>query len=221
MTELQEILTAGGFELTDEQLCKLEQLRDFMTAYNRHTNLTRITEPRDVYVKHYLDSLSAWKITKKAYGGKVVKGQMSVADVGSGAGFPGLVIAVTDPTARVVLIDSTRKRTDYLAAAARELGIDVTVEWARAEELSKKPQYREKFDIVMSRAVAKLNLLAVWCLPFLRSGGLFAAMKGAEISDELTCAQAAFEKYRGKIECTELYKLPDEGERSVVLARKK
>ena len=223
---MTEIL--NEFDLSEEVLQKLEKLRVFMTAYNVHTNLTRITDPRDVYVRHYLDSLTAWEIAKSEYwrvnnADADKQKPVKVADIGSGAGFPGLVIAMASPNTEVLLIDSTKKRTEYLKAAAREVGATVQIEWARAEELSKNPAYRGKYDIAMSRAVAKLNKLSGWCMPYLKRGGVCAAMKSADIAEEIAAAAEEFAKQRGKNVKVHGYTLQSAGEklcRTVVTAEK-
>ena len=169
---LRQAATELPVVLTDEQLAAFAVYYDFLLEYNEKVNLTRITEPLDVAVKHFADSLSLLQTGWLPPGGRV-------ADIGTGAGFPGIPLAIMRPDLRVVLVDSLRKRTVFLTEAVQKLAlVNVTVVWSRAEDLGRNPDFRERFDIVLARAVAELNVLTELCLPLAKPGGAFVAMKG-------------------------------------------
>jgi len=198
-----------------EQTASLSKLTDFMLAYNSHTNLTRITDPEDIVEKHYIDSILPLTLYNVPRG-------TSVLDVGSGAGFPGIPIKIFRPDLDVTLLDSAKKRTDYLKAAVREIGPAIgnslAVVTARSEELAHSPEHRGKYGLVISRAVANLPALCEYCLPFAKAGGVFLAMKGAE--SEAETAKTALRLLGGEVEEIKGYALPRGDKRSLVVIRK-
>lgn len=163
-----------NINLTQEQLNSLEKYCTLLLEYNKHTNLTAIKEKENVYLKHFYDSLTIFKY---------IKNNTKVLDIGTGAGFPGMVLAIGNPTIEVTLLDSNNKKIKFLNYLINELGIkNVTLVYDRAENFIKNN--RETFDIVTSRAVASLRVLCELSLPFLKIDGIFIAMK-SNVEEEL------------------------------------
>lgn len=166
--------------LADEQAEAFVRYYELLVEWNSRMNLTGITEPDEVMVKHFADSL--WGMHPRG----------RVLDVGSGAGFPGLPLAIAWPEAEFVLMDSLGKRVNFLNAVIGELGLgNVKAIHARAEELARQPEHREAYELVVSRAVSRLNILSEYCLPFVRVGGEFVAYKSAEYMQGEESAEAA------------------------------
>ena len=213
---LEEILAAGFAELSlsvDERaIPRYRRYYDALAAQNKVMNLTAIDGEADSARLHFLDSAAL--LTLADFRGK------SVIDVGSGAGFPGLALKVAEPDMRLTLLDSLDKRVRFLRGLADELGFeDVDCLHARAEEAP--PELRESFDIACSRAVARLNLLCELCLPFVRTGGLFLAMKGPGAEEETREAARAIRLLGGELERVALYPIPGtETRHSAVMIRK-
>ncbi len=213
---LEEILAAGFAELSlsvDERaIPRYRRYYDALAAQNKVMNLTAIDGEADSARLHFLDSAAL--LTLADFRGK------SVIDVGSGAGFPGLALKVAEPDMRLTLLDSLDKRVRFLRGLADELGFeDVDCLHARAEEAP--PELRESFDIACSRAVARLNLLCELCLPFVRTGGLFLAMKGPGAEEETREAARAIRLLGGELERVALYPIPGTDTRhSAVMIRK-
>ena len=183
---MKELLASGfaslGLELTDLAADRFYQYYDRLETCNKVMNLTAITGETDVAQLHFLDC--AAMLTAADFG------TARVIDVGTGAGFPGLPIKIAEPSAEVTLLDSLNKRVEFLKETCAALGLDdVTCIHARAEEAPK--DYREGFDFAVSRAVARLNVLCELCLPFVKVGGAFLAMKGPDCADEIQEAQKA------------------------------
>lgn len=203
---------SAGIPLTAEQAARLSVLAEFMLAYNKNVNLTRITAPKEIAEKHYLDSILPLTMANVPRGTKC-------ADVGTGAGFPALPMMIYRPDLIFMLIDSLGKRITYLELACGRLGIAAELLHARGEEAAREPKLRESFGFVTARAVAALNILCEYCLPFVAVGGTFAALKGAD--DETDRAAKAIEALGGEIEKIEKYSLPSGDRRSLVLIKKK
>lgn len=185
LNHLREASSFLPFPISAEQYDKIGRFSEYLLEVNQTTNLTRITEPRDVAVKHFFDSLAVCQPELFPLGCKV-------ADVGSGAGFPGIPLAILRPDLNITLVDSLRKRTQFLLEVVQRLGLDsVEVVHCRAEDFAQDKRYREQFDVVLARAVASLNILAELCLPLVKVGGMFLAMKGPRIEDELSQARRA------------------------------
>mgnify|MGYP002624371133 CR=1 FL=1 len=177
--------TAYGLELTGQQLERFVRYEELLLEWNEKMNLTAITEPGEIAVKHMVDSLSAWD-------GELIKPGTRLLDVGTGAGFPGLPLVIFVPGLRLTLMDSLAKRVGFLEAVVRELGLeDVTCVHARAEDAARRQEYREQYDLAVSRAVARLPVLAEFALPFVRTGGFFLALKGAAWQEEMAEAGRA------------------------------
>lgn len=178
--------------LSDTQVNQLIKYSELLVEWNEKMNLTAITDDEGIATKHFLDSLTA--LNTGFVTGKVI-------DVGTGAGFPGLVLKIAKPEIELTLLDSLNKRVTFLKAVGAELGLDgVEYVHARAEDGGRNSAYRGKFDTVVSRAVANMTLLSEWCLPFLRVGGRFLALKGPLADEELKNARRAVSILGGEIE---------------------
>lgn len=188
-----------------------DALTDFMLKYNSKVNLTRIVEPQEILLKHYIDSILPLTLYNVPRG-------TSAIDVGSGAGFPGIPMKLFRPDLDFTLLDSSRKRTDYLKAALNEIKINCVVEQARSEELSHNPDFREKYGLATARAVANLAALCEYCLPFVKQGGAFLALKGEH--SETETAGNACKLLGGEIEEVKAYQLPNGDKRNLVIIRK-
>lgn len=199
---------AEGLDLTAAQFQQLQRYLEKLVETNRQMNLTAITEPAQIWAKHFLDSAVLLRKISLPMGAACL-------DVGTGAGFPGLVLAILRKELQVTLLDSLQKRVHFLEETAAELGLqNVTCIHGRAEELARKPEFREQFDFVTARAVAALPVLTEYCLPFVKVGGAFAAMKGpGEAAEE---AAAAAKALGGGVPEAVSYVLPDVGERQVI-----
>lgn len=203
-------LNEFNFNLSDNQKEKLKTYYQFLVEYNNSVNLTSITNEDDVYIKHFLDSM---------LGMRFIKENCSVIDIGSGAGFPGVVLKIMDSSLNLTLVDSLQKRVSFLKELCKKLEISAQCIHARAEDYILNN--REKFDIAVSRAVANLTTLCEWCLPYVKVGGLFIAYKGANIDEEIAGAQDAIRILGGRIEKVEQFELPFfMGARNFVLIRK-
>ncbi len=210
---MKAISMAEGMELTDLQLEKLDRYAELLVEWNEKINLTAITEPDEIAVKHFLDSLLLLKSVEVPEGGQII-------DVGTGAGFPSLPCALVRSDLKLTLLDSLNKRIIFLEEVTRELGREAACIHARAEEGGRNPALREKFDLATARAVASMRELSEYCLPFVKVGGIFAALKGYEIEEELNEAKAAIRLLGGEIQEVQKKILPDGSRRGIVLIQK-
>lgn len=187
----RDILAKGicdlGIDVNDKMLDNLKIYRDILADWNQHMNLTGIVEEKEVYIKHFLDSISA---VKNGY----IKNGMSLIDVGTGAGFPGLPLRICLENLEVTLLDSLNKRINFLQEVSKSVGID-NIEYihGRAEDFGKSEEYREKYDIATARAVAGLPVLMEFCIPFIKVGGHFVCLKGPNANLELEESKSAME----------------------------
>ena len=206
------------FSLTDSQLNQFRLFYINLVEWNRIMNLTTIEDEEDVYIKHFLDSLSILQFVPR---GTFCKG-FSVIDVGTGAGFPGLPLAISFPEARFTLVDSLGKRIRFLNDTLEKTGIhNVECVHARAEDLGRDPTHREMYDLAVSRAVAGLNVLNEYCLPFVRTGGSFISYKSDKVSEELEGGIRAAAKLKAELEQTKSFQLPEtDYHRTLVVFRK-
>ena len=217
---------AFGISLPKGSLSLFSQYLELLLRFNRRFNLTAATEPEEIAVKHFLDSLTCLPALGLSPAGspesKAGSAQRTLIDVGSGAGFPGIPIAIACPRMRVTLLDSATKKCQFTEMVAGELGLgNVSVVCSRAETFAHDEGARENFDIAVSRAVAPLPVLAEYCLPFLRIGGMFLAMKGPKGPTEIEQARRAFEALGGRFDSARGFSLPHgAGERVLVLVRK-
>lgn len=208
-------LAALGISLTEKQIQQFLRYYELLTEKNKVMNLTAITEFDDVFKKHFTDSLSLVKAFD-------FSGSFSVIDVGTGAGFPGLAIKIAFPELTVTLLDSLNKRIRFLDEVISSLGLfGVKTIHGRAEDLARSEELREKFDLCVSRAVANLSTLSEYCLPFVRTGGVFISYKSEKAAEELAAADHAITLLGGDIEKKVDFMLPDSDVyRNLVVIRK-
>lgn len=210
-------LSKHNFELTDKQKQQFKLYFKMLIEVNEHVNLTRITEEDEVYLKHFYDS-----VTPLFTFGAVFKDGATLCDVGAGAGFPSIPLKILKPGLKVTIVDSLQKRLNFLKDLISELGLtDVELVHGRAEDVGQNKLYRERFDIVTARAVARMSVLSEYCLPLVKKGGYFVALKGPKAEDELDDGKKALEVLGGKLIKDEELTLPEsEEERTLVLVQK-
>ena len=182
---------------------EFEKYMNLLLEWNEKINLTAITQPEEVKIKHFEDSLTCLKSGYIKDGDKVV-------DVGTGAGFPGLPIKIENNNVKLTLMDSLNKRINFLKEVSSQLNLDAECIHIRAEEAGKNKLYREKYDVAVSRAVAKLSVLAEYCLPLVKKGGYMLAMKGKDIDAELEEAKPLIKLLGGQVKEVQLHTLSDE-----------
>lgn len=208
--EITAVLLAAG--VTEAQARALCGYAEFLAEENEKYNLTAISSPEEVAVKHFLDSLLPLRFGLLPDGAKVI-------DVGSGAGLPGIPLKVARPDLDVTVLDATEKKVAFMCEAALKAGVTVSAVCARAEEAALKPPLREGFDVAVSRGVAALNVLCELCLPFVRAGGVFVAYKGRGADGEIAAAKNAIAVLGGKLARVERAPLGD-AERALVVIEK-
>ena len=188
-----------------------------LITVNEHVNLTRITEEDEVYLKHFYDSLTSLLLVPEVFteGAKV-------CDVGAGAGFPSLPIKILRPDLRLTIVDSLGKRLKFLQELLDKLEISgVELVHGRAEDVGQNPAYREQFDLVTARAVARMSVLSEYCLPLAKTGGKFVALKGPKAASELADAKKALDTLGGKVSFSQEFTLAGtEEERTIVVVDK-
>ena len=188
---LRDELNKWNIPIDDESIDAFETYFDLLISWNDKINLTAITDENGVLYKHFLDSLSLMKYTDLA--------GMKILDVGTGAGFPGIPLAIMNPDAEFVLLDSLNKRITYLNEVINSLGLtNVKCFHGRAEDFAYKKDFRESFDIVVSRAVANLSTLSEYCIPFVKKGGKFISYKSEKSDEEIKSALKAISILGGK-----------------------
>jgi len=194
------IINSLNAKFGEEKASALLSYLDLVLERNEHINLTAVRDRDEALVKHVLDSLAIVDLPEYKAADKII-------DVGTGAGFPGAMLAIVSPDKEFTLLDSTLKRLRVIDEFAQTLNIlNLRTVHARAEEISGKPEYSEVFDICASRAVANLEKLSDWCLPFVRKGGAFIAYKGENYQEELDQAAKVLKKNRAKLSSVESYK---------------
>jgi 16S rRNA (guanine527-N7)-methyltransferase len=208
-------LKEQGIELTDRQLEQFDIYFQLLVEWNDKINLTALTSEEDVYLKHFYDSISAAFYYD-------FKNELHICDVGAGAGFPSIPIKICFPHLEISIIDSLKKRIGFLNHLATELNISqVNFYHGRAEDLGSDQKHREKYDVVLARAVARMSVLSELCLPFSKKNGVFIAMKGAQAGEELTDAKKALKLLGGETDHIHTFTLPQEdSERSIIIVNK-
>lgn len=212
-----------GIELTDNEINQLYRFYEMLVEKNKVMNLTAITEEHDVIVKHFIDSMSIYnKIFDGIHFNKEYLIDKYLIDVGTGAGFPGLVLKIIFPDLNVVLSDSLNKRLVFIKEVIDELKLDkIVVLHGRAEDLARDKKYREKFDFATSRAVANLSTLSEYDLPFVKKGGYFVAYKSGKIGEELNSSRKAIGILGGSVVDVINFTLPDDiNDRTFVVVKK-
>jgi 16S rRNA (guanine527-N7)-methyltransferase len=183
-----------GIALSPKDIERFSKYKELLKEWNQKINITAITDDDEIDVKHFLDSISIMK-------DGIISGKERIIDVGTGGGFPGIPIKIMKPDTEVVLLDGLNKRLKFLNEVIDSLALEnISTVHGRAEEFGRKKDYRETFDIAVSRAVASLNTLSEYCLPFVKVGGYFIAMKGPDVDEEIAQSEKAIEKLGGKIE---------------------
>ena len=181
-----------------------------LLEWNQKFNLTSITDPAEIKIKHFEDSLTILNAID-------LKDQ-KVIDIGTGAGFPGIPLKIERPELKLTLVEATRKKTEFLKHIVAKLNLrDIEIIWARAEKLNQDPKYTGQFDVVLAKAVAKFDKLIGYALPFLKPGGVFIAQKGPQVEEEIATAQETFKKWGGKTKEIKKLKLSNGNERSLVM----
>ncbi len=202
-----------GASLDDTALDRFEIYYKMLIDYNERMNLTAITEEKEVIVKHFCDSL--YLISKVS-----VKEGASLIDVGTGAGFPGIPLLIARPDLKVTLLDGLNKRLVFLRDVLDAINLQAEIIHSRAEEGAHEEGLREKFDFATSRAVARQSVLCEYCLPYVKVGGKFLAMKGPQAQDELKEAKKGTALLGGKVESVIEYSLSDESSRALIVTEK-
>ena len=208
-----ELFAKGGMEITDEQYERLSLYAGLLVEWNEKMNLTAITDPEGIALKHFYDSVYPFTLFE-------LPQNASLIDVGTGAGFPSCPLKIMRDDIRLTLLDSLNKRIRFLEELSGECALSANCIHARAEDGGKREDLRESFDIACARAVAPMYILAEYCLPFVKVGGAFAALKGSSANDELDEAKDAIKRLGGRVERAESYTLPNGDARTLILIRK-
>lgn len=216
LTKFKAGCEALNIELTEDQYKQFITYYEMLVEKNKVMNLTAITEYEEVIEKHFLDSLSLIKAID-------LDKEISVLDLGTGAGFPGIPLKIAFPKLNVLLMDSLNKRINFLQEVIDALGLEnIDAVHGRAEEMARKKEYRENFDLCVSRAVANLASLSEYCIPFVKENGFFISYKSGEIEEELQQAEKAVKVLGGKVKEVIKFQLPNtEMSRSFVKVEKK
>lgn len=200
-------------ELDEKSTERFQIYAETLAKWNEVMNLTAINEPEEVIIKHFFDSMTIFKFADIKNGAKVI-------DVGTGAGFPGVVMKIVRPDIKLTLLDSLNKRINFLKTLSDELELETECIHSRAEDGGKNPAMREKFDYAVARAVANLRDLSEYCIPFVKVGGYFISMKGPDADEEIDIAKNAIDILGGKIVSVDTLILPDESKRTVIKIKK-
>ena len=202
-----------GVLLDETALDRFDLYAEMLVETNKTLNLTAITDPDEIVYKHFVDSLALLSCVN-------FKDNAKVIDVGTGAGFPGVVLLIARPDLKMTLLDGTNKRLVFIANVLDELGLDADIVHMRAELACKDKTFREQYDIVTARAVASLNILSEYCLPFVKLGGYFSPMKSVKTDEEVLAARGAIKLLGGRIEEIKELNIDNCGERYIVLTKK-
>jgi 16S rRNA (guanine527-N7)-methyltransferase len=210
-----ELLLAKGITLSEHQLKQFSIYYEQLITWNEKMNLTGITEREQVYIKHFYDSVSlSFYVPMHEI--------QTLADIGSGAGFPSIPLKIVYPHLQITIVDSLNKRIMFLENIVKELNfVNVSCVHGRAEDLARIIKYRDQFDLVTARAVAKLNALNELCLPFVKKSGLFIAMKGSDPTDELNEAKFSLKELKAELSKIHSFELPiEKSKRHIVIIKK-
>lgn len=207
--------TIQKFDVTidNDAFARLDKFAEMLIERNKSFNLTAIKEPDDVTVKHFADCLAIFKYVDIPENAKII-------DVGTGAGFPGLVLKLARPDIKMTFLDSTRKKLGFIENVLNECGVEGEILHMRAEEAAQLTKYREQFDFATARAVAALPVLSEYCLPFVKQNGSFISMKSAESNEEIGEAKKAIGILGGKIEEDIVFDLVENMPRRIIKIKK-
>lgn len=202
-----------NIDINDTQIKKYYQYMDLLLEWNKKMNLTAITEPNDIILKHFIDSITIQKYIKE---------NSKIIDVGTGAGFPGIPLSILREDLQITLMDSLNKRINFLNEVVIDNDIkNVETIHSRAEELARNENYREQYDVAVSRAVASLNVLLEYMLPFVKVGGYCICMKGSNIEEEVLNSKKILQIMNSKIEKIETFNLPESDYgRNIIIIKK-
>lgn len=209
--EFAEIFNKETLPVSEEQYGQFKKYAALLVEWNQKMNLTAITDKHGITVKHFLDSVLPLKFLDIPHGASLI-------DVGTGAGFPGLPLKIMRPDIKLTLLDSLNKRVNFLSEVCKALGLDVPCVHARAEEFGRNENYREKYDFAAARAVAPMPVLTEYCLPYVKVGGTFAALKGR--NESFKESENAVKILGGEISGATEYSLPDGDGRTLICVRK-
>ena len=208
-----ETIKPFEIEIDEEAFARLDKFAELLIETNKSFNLTAIKEPDDVTVKHFADCLAIFKYVDISENAKII-------DVGTGAGFPGLVLKLARPDINMTFLDSTKKKLGFIENVLGECGVKGETLHMRAEEAAQLSKYREQFDFATARAVAALPVLSEYCLPFVKQGGCFVSMKSVESNEEMEAAKKAISILGGKIESDIVFDLVEKMPRRIITIKK-
>ena len=210
---LENELAKIGVTLDEYGCDRFDQYAERLVSWNKHVNLTAITDPDEIVIKHFVDCLTIMKYINFSAG-------QSLVDVGCGAGFPGMPLLIANPKLEVTFVDSIRKKLSFIRELLNNAGLLAHVKNERAEIIGKDDEYREKFDYATARAVAPLNQLCEYCLPLVKVGGLFIAMKGSSGMEELSKARNAISTLGGELVKADEFELCNNDKRTIIIIKK-
>ena len=208
-----ETIKPFEIKIDEDAFVRLDKFAELLIETNKSFNLTAIKEPDDVTVKHFADCLAIFKYVNIPENTKII-------DVGTGAGFPGLVLKLARPDINMTFLDSTKKKLGFIENVLSECGVKGETLHMRAEEAAQLSKYREQFDFATARAVAALPVLSEYCLPFVKQGGSFVSMKSAESNEEMEAAKKAIGILGGKIESDIVFDLVENMPRRIITIKK-
>lgn len=212
-TEFEKLFTQGGMSVSGEQYNRLMKYSELLAEWNEKINLTAITDPEGISLKHFYDSVYPFTMIDIPQGADLI-------DVGTGAGFPSCPLKIFRGDINLTLLDSLNKRIKFLQTLSDAVNLNASCVHGRAEDLGRDSNFREKYDIACARAVANLTELCEYCLPFVKTGGKFAALKGSDGLNELKEAENAVKILGGKVEKAEKYALPNGDGRTLIVIKK-
>lgn len=212
-SRFKELFNKAQLSVNDEQYNKLHKYSEMLVKWNKMVNLTAILSPEDISQKHFLDSVLPFSLFN-------VKEGATLIDIGTGAGFPSCPLKIFRNDIQITLLDSLNKRIKFLEALSDELSLNAECIHGRAEELAHKENYREHFDIATARAVAALPMLCEYCLPFVKVGGYFIALKGGNSEEEIESSKKAIKALGGKVDRIVDYSLPNGDKRALIAIKK-
>lgn len=212
-SKLDKLFAEAKLTVTDEQFKRLDKYAEMLIDWNKKVNLTALLSPEDISQKHFLDSILPFSLFKIKKGAKLI-------DVGTGAGFPSCPLKILRDDIQITLLDSLNKRIKFLEALSSELDLNAECIHGRAEDIAHNESYRETYDIATARAVAFLPVLCEYCLPFVRVGGYFLALKGKNSDEEISVSQNAIKILGGEIDNIAEYSLPNGDKRALIAIKK-